>query len=1065
MPKDFGNAPGSATKITIDGSSKVFKNSIGASDKKDFLSFTLGTRSKLSLTLNGLKDNADVFVTGLGTSLSSKKPGKSAEAITADLNPGTYSIQVRGRGKTTKYKLTLSAAQLTSQSQGTGGTPNQIVVEPPVINPPVVTPITNPIPDAGGSAANPTPITIGGTVTSVGDRLGDILDANGTVDLEDYYVFNAVNAGELSLSLTGLTADSTLELIGPAGNVLAVSANGDIFDELINYTITPDQIGTYSIRVSRPNDGSATNYSLNTLVAPFDAGGNSARPIPIVVDGSIRSVGDRLGETISVIGTTDAEDWYYFDVATPTSGELGVSLTGLSADSNLDIYGSNFNLLASSNNPSNADELTFYYFTNALEQVGRYYIRVSQPVPAATTYSLNTILAPLDTVTDTITPITPPTPVGDLTSVTSENPTIISEYIGADKSDIYSFTITGNEQRRATIELTNNQGSNIDLALSAAIDPVTGQLIAPSISNRPFQPGVVEQLIGTLNPGTYYVQVYSSVPILPSAYSLKLYTGLLNDTPTVVREINPDDSSSPSQLITVNGKAYFFANDGGGGTDLWVSAGTLDTTRKLGDFVSFNSNVGFAVTENGSIFFTGDDGVHGQELWAYLPSSDTLTLINDGVAGPTGSQFTRMVTVGNVIYYVAYDANYLPPNPDPTQPAPAPGGSQLWRSDGTAAGTFVIDKFLVGNIDDPFGVYTPDPTTGSLRERPVVPGRIGQAQFATFNGDLYFTYADSFIEGDIKPETGLELWRIEEAGRATDFANFDAFKASLRPKVLNINTATSSPNNGSNPSNLTIVSSPSSSALFFTTSFKGEVSLQRITETIDATGTPALQLQSFVTTGSAAEIDPSVVKLVYVDTPDAEGVTDRLFFAANTVDNDTGFNAGVELAALLNPLSANPEPPVVAANIGPDGEDENGNYVSTSSNPSNLVAFNGYVYFTITNTSGVTELWRSDGTNRQAVSVQGNPSDIADLTAVGNMLYFTAIDETGKELWGIGGDPSSQAQRIADIFPEDTDPHTEPNSSNPSNLTAASDPLNPAITTLYFTATDSPSNVELWTIG
>lgn len=49
--------------------------------------------------------------------------------------------------------------------------------------------------------------------------------------------------------------------------------------------------------------------------------------------------------------------------------------------------------------------------------------------------------------------------------------------------------------------------------------------------------------------------------------------------------------------------------------------------------------------------------------------------------GPGGSQPTRMLAVGDVVYFAAHDGVH---------------GFELWRSDGTEAGTFMLDDIEPG---------------------------------------------------------------------------------------------------------------------------------------------------------------------------------------------------------------------------------------------------------------------------------------------------------------------------------------------------------------------------------
>ena len=119
-------------------------------------------------------------------------------------------------------------------------------------------------------------------------------------------------------------------------------------------------------------------------------------------------------------------------------------------------------------------------------------------------------------------------------------------------------------------------------------------------------------------------------------------------------------------------------------------------------------------------------------------------------------------------------------------------------------------------------------------------------------------------------------------------------------------------------------------------------------------------------------------------------------------------------------------------------------------------------------------MWKSDGTEAGTVSVLDISSDVSELTAVGDTLFFSARNETsGRELWKSDG-TSTGTVLIADIYPGiSSDGYSgyggyggyggnggysgdsvEPNSSDPSDLIAVGD-------TLFFTADDG-SGRKLW---
>lgn len=126
--------------------------------------------------------------------------------------------------------------------------------------------------------------------------------------------------------------------------------------------------------------------------------------------------------------------------------------------------------------------------------------------------------------------------------------------------------------------------------------------------------------------------------------------------------------------------------------------------------------------------------------------------------------------------------------------------------------------------------------------------------------------------------------------------------------------------------------------------------------------------------------------------------------------------------------------------------------VSTAiSSPSNLVAFNGEVYFAADNGSSGVELWKSNGSSVTLVKDinTGGSSNPNNLVVVGNTLYFAADDGVnGVELWKTNG-TTSGTQLVKNINT------TAGVGSNPSQLTSVNGRL-------VFVADDGNTGNELF---
>ena len=103
--------------------------------------------------------------------------------------------------------------------------------------------------------------------------------------------------------------------------------------------------------------------------------------------------------------------------------------------------------------------------------------------------------------------------------------------------------------------------------------------------------------------------------------------------PYIVRDINATtETSDPSNLVNVNGILFFSADDGDNGEELWGSDGTaagtfmvanvnpLTTCNQSGTYPGYgsypcHSSPSNLVNVNGTLFFSADDGTSGKELW------------------------------------------------------------------------------------------------------------------------------------------------------------------------------------------------------------------------------------------------------------------------------------------------------------------------------------------------------------------------------------------------------------------------------------------------------------------
>ena len=193
-------------------------------------------------------------------------------------------------------------------------------------------------------------------------------------------------------------------------------------------------------------------------------------------------------------------------------------------------------------------------------------------------------------------------------------------------------------------------------------------------------------------------------------------------------------SSSPDKLTNVNGKVYFTAQEGVNGIELWKSDGTAAGTVLVKDIYSGISQ-GFANSSrpdyltnvNGTLFFKAIEKVSGIELWKSNGTAAGTVLVKDINPGslPTNSSPSHFTNINGTLYFTAYDKVH---------------GRELWKSDGTAAGTVLVKDIRPG-VRDSFP-QTPFPLN-----------------FMNVNGTLYF-HADDGVHG-------RELWKSDGTAAGT----------------------------------------------------------------------------------------------------------------------------------------------------------------------------------------------------------------------------------------------------------------------------------------------------------
>lgn len=381
-------------------------------------------------------------------------------------------------------------------------------------------------------------------------------------------------------------------------------------------------------------------------------------------------------------------------------------------------------------------------------------------------------------------------------------------------------------------------------------------------------------------------------------------------------------------------------------------AGDLELVKDINTVAIGGASPANLVVVGSTLFFTANDGVTGVELWKSDGTDAGTARVKDILSGIASSSPSELVNIGGTLYFKANDGVT---------------GIELWKSDGTEAGTVQVSDIFVGAA------------SSSPRE------------LTDVSGTLFF-YASDAVAGE-------ELWRSNGTAAGT-FRVKD-----IRPGQL-----------------------PSGTYL---------------TELVNVGGTLYFNANDGVTGAELWKSDGTTLGTVLVQ---------DIFAGANTGKPRQLTNVGGMLFFIAEAPSSGRE--VWTS----DGTSAGTRFVretvggSQGSNINYLTNVGGKLFFTATADGGL-ELWKSDGTFAGTSIVKdifpGNGGSLPDnLTAVGDILYFRANDgATAAELWRSDGTEAGTS-RVKDIRPGSF-------GSNPRNLVNVGG-------TLFFVANDVVTGYELW---
>lgn len=414
---------------------------------------------------------------------------------------------------------------------------------------------------------------------------------------------------------------------------------------------------------------------------------------------------------------------------------------------------------------------------------------------------------------------------------------------------------------------------------------------------------------------------------------------------SMLKDVAPNaGNSSASSYVRMGNLTFFVANDNSHGLELWKSDGTSQGTEMVMDIAPGAASAApeqMTVFQN-KLYFTANDQVHGRELWVTDGTANGTQLVID-IDAIASSSPDYLTIVGNELLFSAYEAG---------------SGDELWRYDGTTA-SIVAD----------------------LR-----PGAFGSTPY-------YLTNVDGtlFFSANNTDAIGRELWRYDSTNGIQLVRNI---------ADLSFESA--------NPQNLFALGGK----LYFSAVGPSDNYFGRELYVSDGTSNGTYMVRDI--NSGVADSSPSYLA----------DVNGELWFSATTAATgrelwrSDGTSPNTQIVNDYTPGSGGSNPiSIVYQTAGAFVHFDTYNYIVYFPNSGpveyrgnnlfpgqQLVAGNGYLYFSRSNSGFNYEVWQINTTTRAVTLLQEiNPSAGAypsALTFLNGSLYFTANNGTnGVEPW------------------------------------------------------------------
>ncbi|MEO8764272.1 MAG: ELWxxDGT repeat protein [Ginsengibacter sp.] len=482
---------------------------------------------------------------------------------------------------------------------------------------------------------------------------------------------------------------------------------------------------------------------------------------------------------------------------------------------------------------------------------------------------------------------------------------------------------------------------------------------------------------------------------------------LVKDLTDLAPDINTD-FVVPVDMIAVNDILYFkvISNTGDWHDELWSTKGETANTQPIKSFVPGEQTY-FFYNANGTVYFVKYDTIYGNELWK-SDGTDAGTLLVSDINPGSGASFPSDLTFCNgKLLFSATDNIH---------------GNELWGSDGSGAGTSLvkaINPITTGGSDAGFQYK-------------------GLSAFG--NGEVLF---NAFT-----PALGAELYKSDGKPAATallndiwtgpdwSYPNAFLFKNNVSYFIDDDAISTTIYKTNGTSAGLQRIIPYINRDIYYVVNFNITDNGQ-VFYILGNRATGVYELwHSDGTDAGTYLLNANINYNDYVVT-----IGNTAYFAAGDVDHgyeiwkSNGTLAGTRL---LKDIYTGP----------------NGSY------PYSLFAYKNHLYFGAGNGGLNNSLWKSDGTEKGTIKLKDitpayfNENFVDPPVPVfcisDNILYFTATDFNtyGAELWKTDGTKAG-TKMVKDI-------NSGGGYSNPNNLTDVKGKL-------YFTADDGVHGSELWT--